>query len=1598
MLNSFTVSFRPVLTRLLLFSFIALGAHQARATHAMGSDLRYECLGGNTYRFTLRVYRDCQGSALNPTQVIAFQSASCGVARFVQVANRVSITELSPLCPAQQPNSTCNGGILPGVEEHVYELVYTLPTQCSDWNISWQLCCRNYAITNSVITPSTRIYIESYLNNLISPCNNSPYFTVPPTPYLCEGEPFQFNNGAIDPDGDSLAFELVDPQDFLTGTNTNIPIPYVPGFSKNYPMATSPANTFNFDGSSGQFSFVPNGLQQGIVALLVKEYRNGVLIGSTMRDIQMVVINCANQSPVFSPPFNVSGGLLTGNTFSICAGSTLSFQISGSDPDLPPNQLDLSSTLAAAIPNASFSLVGNNPVNGTFSWPTTPADIGTYFFTLTLKDDGCPNVGQQTVGFNVIVDTEEILPPQDIVICPVTTNALPLSATTPNPGGLGSYSWSPPLGLSNPSIRNPIATINGAASYVVSYTRPGECPVVEPVNIIPEAVLSLAVDSAQLCNGASVQLGATLTPVGAPVPVTFTWDPPAGLSNPFIANPVASPSATTVYTVTATTLTCSYSAEVLVIVDNPPLLNALPNAGVCAGDSVVLTATGANLAFATFAWVPTLGLSAPGDSLTLASPAATTTYTFQVSNQCGSDSEDVTVTVAPPLNINLAIESISCNGANDGFAEAFLFGGGGNPVFAWTPALSTGPIINNLPPGPVTLIVTDAFNCRDTASAVITEPAPLVVNANATAVTCPGYNNGTISVSATGGTPTYLYSLNGGPFLQLTTFSNLSPGPYTLTAQDAQGCQTTIGVSVPPPGAPVQLSVDSVVNTNCLSVLGEIHVSASGGSAPYQYSINGVNFGPSGDFTGLVPGLYPVTVQDSLGCSDTELVEVLEVADPYAQIDSVKPVSCAGGSDGLIQISGVSGTQPYLYSINGSTPSPNGLFTGLGVGSYSLSMTDAIGCKYDLFVAILQPDSLLGSLGFVQQPSCNGGADGAIVVLGQGGSGPIEFSLNGGSFQGSGQFGGLSAGTYQLVLRDSLGCTAGFGVSLSQPQPLGIVSITDPVSCAGGSDGSVSLFGQGGSPGYQFAFAGSPFLVSNTFGNLPAGTYAVAVRDTFGCTDSASVLITEPSALSLALLDVTDADCFNAATGSISVQASGGTLPYAYSFDGQNYFPGSTLTSVPAGRYAVRVRDTNGCLAEVQASVSEPSEVAGDIVGVPVQCFGDSNGRAIVTPTGGTPGYTYLWSNGATQSTANNLAPGNYSVIVSDLNGCEATLSIEILEPPQIVMDTLYGDSLRCFGDENAVIGAAASGGYPPLIYAWSNGGSDSIQRDVGAGRYIISISDTSGCFIQDSVEVISPPEIQIDTQITDAFCGFGNGEALAAASGGTPGYTYFWETNPPQFGPRATGLFGSDSGTVYVLQVTDTLGCIEFFDVRIGTTGNPDASFLTDLPPQNPIVIPGLGVQFTNTTTGGAIAYLWEFGDGNISNEINPRHVYEDSGTFEVVLIAYDAFLSCPDTARLSFTLVPPGAIYVPNAFTPNGDGFNDEFYPVGIGVVAVRVDLWDRWGRHLKTLSSMVDRWDGTNANNNPVQEGVYVFVIRATLNDGTEFFKAGTVTLIR
>ena len=368
----------------------------------MGSDLTYRCVGNNTYEITLSFYRDCVGVPADDSAYVEATS-SCQGAYYCYL-QRVPGTgqEITPICPSEV--STCNGGTFTGIQEYVYKLTVILPGQCTDWTFSYNLCCRNNAITNITTPGGWQMYIYATLNNTITPCNNSPTFSNKPVPFVCLGQTFCFNHGAYDVDGDSLVYSLITPWD-----SPGLPITYINPFSATNPLSSSPAMTFN--PATGDICMTPTALEVTVMAVLVEEYRNGVLIGSVERDIQVTVINCTNQLPALS-------GMNGTNSFSAtaCAGSQICFNINSTDANAPQNTYV---SWDNSIPGATFTVTPGSRESGTFCWTPTLADVNSspHCFTATVHDNNCPIFGSQTFSYCIDVQAISVAVPNQVVGC-----------------------------------------------------------------------------------------------------------------------------------------------------------------------------------------------------------------------------------------------------------------------------------------------------------------------------------------------------------------------------------------------------------------------------------------------------------------------------------------------------------------------------------------------------------------------------------------------------------------------------------------------------------------------------------------------------------------------------------------------------------------------------------------------------------------------------------------------------------------------------------------------------------------------------------------------------------------------------------------------------------------------------------------------------------------------------------------------------------------------------------------------------------------------------------------------------------------------------
>ncbi|MFN0189143.1 MAG: SprB repeat-containing protein, partial [Bacteroidia bacterium] len=404
--------------------------NQVFATHAAGSDIKYRCLGGNQYEIEVTFYRDCGGVSEPGNITLNYKSAngnhnlSVSATKVAGPTNGLEIT-----VPCATSTSSCNGGATTGIRKWTYTAIVTLPSAQTDWVFSYSVCCRNCSITTitSPCASASTLYVEAKLNNLTAPCNSSPTFSNIPIAFVCIGQNFNYNHGVLDPDGDSLSYSLITPKTTATSN-----VSFISPASVTTPIASS--TPFGINAGTGDINFTPSQIQIGIMAILVSEYRNGVLIGSVIRDMQVYTQACVNNLPTAS-------GINGTNNYSVnaCPGQQVCFTVNSSDIDA--SQV-VTMTTNNGIPNASYTITGGSRPTLTFCWTPTNADINLLpnTFTVTVGDNACPTNGIQTYSFNVYVPS----PYFGLFGTNISCNGASTGSAVASPvySGVYSYVWS----------------------------------------------------------------------------------------------------------------------------------------------------------------------------------------------------------------------------------------------------------------------------------------------------------------------------------------------------------------------------------------------------------------------------------------------------------------------------------------------------------------------------------------------------------------------------------------------------------------------------------------------------------------------------------------------------------------------------------------------------------------------------------------------------------------------------------------------------------------------------------------------------------------------------------------------------------------------------------------------------------------------------------------------------------------------------------------------------------------------------------------------------------------------------------------------------
>lgn len=892
-------------------------SNEAFASHAQSADITYQCLGGNQYQISLSFYRDCAGVAAPNTASVNISSASCGI-NYNLTLNPIPGTgiDVSPICASF--NTQCSGGTYPGVQEYIYRGVTTLPASCTDWVFSFSLCCRNASI-GTINNPSAEnIYVEATLDNFNFPCNNSPIFSNDPIPFVCVGQPYCFNNGSSDPDGDSLYFSLITPQTSATTTVT-----YLTPYSASQPLASAPPVTFN--NLTGDMCMTPTMLQVTVFAVLVKEYRNEILVGSVMRDIQMRTITCSNNNPY------VNGINNTGiYTLTACAGVPINFTIDTYDSDAAQN---VSLSWNSGIAGGSFTTTAGSRPTGTFSWTPTAADISTasYCFTITVQDDNCPYNGNQTFSFCITV-TGIVL---STTTSPSNCNASNGTADVAVISGTGpfTYQWLP-SGGTTPSE-------NGlyAGTYTVNVTGSGGCMSSATATVLTGAApgnVTMNTTNVSCFGGANGSAIANAS--GGTAPYTYLWSTGGTTSTISGLTPG-------VYFVTVTTADgCIKNDTVTITQPSAPLAFTLSQTNVtCFGlnnGTAVINLAGGTGPYS-YLWN-----TVPAQTTAAATNLNAGTHSIVATDDNGCTvSSSVSISQPNALNANaMVINNVTCNGLSDGYVTVGASGGTGAYNYMWnTSPAQYMQTISSLAPGNYTATITDANNCTATSSVTITEPPALTLSSAGFPATCNGSNNGQAVIIPAGGTPTYTYQWmpSGGTN---ASASGLSPGTYTATATDANGCTITASVTVTQPSPVVTTASGST--TICSGQNTTISGSASGGTGTYTFNWTGIGSGANQTVSPTSNTIYSVIATDGNGCAGNIANVTINVTSLTAANLTVSPAAtiCFGNST-TISSNVFGSTGPVTISWSGGLGSGNGPFTVSPATSttYIVSVTDACG-------------------------------------------------------------------------------------------------------------------------------------------------------------------------------------------------------------------------------------------------------------------------------------------------------------------------------------------------------------------------------------------------------------------------------------------------------------------------------------------------------------------------------------------------------------------------------------------------------------------------------------------------------------------------------
>lgn len=1112
--------------------------------------------------------------------------------------------------------------------------------------------------------------------------------------------------------------------------------------------------------------------------------------------------------------------------------------------------------------NGSIALT---PINGaapyTYLWNTgattsgiTGLSAGSYSVTVT-DNNGC--TAQSSIPVNQFAVISLSVSSVNATCFGTASGSTSVSVT----GGTApfSYAWS--------SGANTINNTNvPAGNYTVTVTDNLGCYSTASVSVSQPAAMNINLTPNVInCHGAATgTINTTVT--GGVLPISYLWSDGATVANR--TNLTAGS-----YSLTVTDNTgCTQTASTLV--NQLPALtvtSSVTNVACNGGNTgnINLNVTGGTSSY-TFLW-------SDGALTQNRVNLGSGTYIVTVTDVNGcTASHTAVITQSSSITASLSVVPVNCFGQSTGIINMAVAGGVLPYTFNWSDG-ATQQNRNGVVAGTYTVTVTDFSGCTLAESAVVSENTQIILNENVTNIACAGLNTGAITLTVSGGSPSYSYNWGGGVTSQNRT--GLAAGNYSVTVTDNALCTVSATYTV-------TQSANLIVNLSATPAScfggndGVVSSLVSGGVAPYTYNWN--NAATTSSINNLTIGSYQVTVTDNAGCSGTASATVAQPAQLQVSL-APQAVSCNGLNNGSITSNVNGGTTPYSYSWSNAATTAS--VNSLNAASYQLTVTDAAGCTATATTLVSEPAVLQVSI-TKNDVLCNGSATGTVTANATGGVSPLSFNWSNGATTPS--LISLSANTYQVTVSDANSCSVSASVLIVQPPQIVTSVSATAATCNSLSNGAVQLTVNGGAGGFTYNWSNG--ASSSNLQNVSASTFNVTITDANNCTVVASATVAEPAALQVATTPV-HIGCNGNASGAVNLSVTGGTSPFSYAWS--NGASSQNITNVQAGAYQATITDQNGCTTVASATVNQAAPLQVSLAPVNVTCFGLQNGSITTTVTGGNTPYQYIWNDGNTSANRSALTANSYSVTITDANACTISATATIAQPStiQVLLNTT---DVNCNGASTGAITNNVSGGNGVYNYQWNNNTTTQNLSGVQAGGYQVTVTDGANCTASAAAVIQQPAAITATLTATNITCnGNANGSIQTVVNGGQGAYSYAWSN-----GANTANVQSLMAGA-YSLTVIDALSCTASFT----TTITEPAVLTASATPTNITCFGQNNGAVTTSINGGVAPYNYSW-----SNNVSTANASSLAAATYTVTIS-DAN-SCSATASAQVT--QPSALTV--------------------------------------------------------------------------------------